>query len=542
MPVPINTAKVPYYDIGILGAGFSGISAIYEARKRGLSAHIFDGQSGFGGTWYQNRYPGARVDSYIPIYELSIPEVYNSWTWSEKYPDWREIRKYFEHVDKVLDIKRDTTFDTFITSATFNKESGTWLLEDKNGPLIQCRIFMPLVGFASKKYEPDFPGFDKFKGEVIHSNDWPEADDYSILDNRKIGLIGTGSTGVQIVQESAPRADHLTVFQRTPNLCLPLRQEKTPKQDKSNYPAIHAERSKHPGGFLEKKYDINTFDVSPEEREKFWDSLFEKGGFLFWNNNYADLFFDEKANDEAYQYWRKRVHQRVKDPKVAEMLAPKVAPHPFGTKRPSLERTYFDDYNRDNVQLVDVNKTPIKEFYEHGIVTEDGVKHEIDLLVLATGFDACDGSFKNFSVWNIEGTQTLSNEWRGPEGCSTWLGLAAKGYPNMFFTYGPQAPTALSNGPSCISIQMDYLYKLLDKFFNGNYTYFEPDAAYQKAYRKRVDDYAETTLFPRAKSSYMGANIPGKKVQMLNFSEGVAPYNELCKQNIKADFEGWNFV
>lgn len=541
MPAPLQT--IPYYDIAILGAGFSGILSVYEARKRGLSAHIWDAQADFGGTWHQNRYPGARVDSELPHYEIPIPEVYETWNWLCRFPDWREIRKYFAHVVKVLDLKKDTTLNTYITDASFDESKGLWTISTKDGPVAQSRIFLPLVGFALTLYKPDFPGFDKFKGTVHHLTQWPEAvdDDYGELKGKKIGVIGTGATGVQIIQESGPRAKELYVFQRTPNLALRMGQKFNYKPPYEKTPEFFVSRRLCPGGFSEPEYHEKWVDHTPEEREAYWESLWQRGGFGMWVNNYADYLTNEDANLDVYRFWRKKVHQRVKDPKVAEKLAPEKPPHPFCTKRPSLEQNYYEQYNRPNVHLIDVNETPIKEFYEDGVILSDGTKCEIDTLVLATGFDAVTGSFKNFNIWSKDHTQTVFQHWNKPEGCTNFLGIACKGFPNMFFTFGPLSPAAFSNGPSCIEVQVEYMFKLIDKLVQGNYKYFEPKEEYENAYRKRIDDIAEGSMFMRAKSWWNGSNIPGKKMQMVNFLEGLPAYAQLLAENTKKSFEGVQF-
>lgn len=551
--MPIAEQQVPFYDVGIIGAGFSGVKALYECQKRGLTAHIYEGLSDIGGTWKSNNYPGARVDSPVPSYELDIPELYNTWKWSVKYPDWKEISKYFQHLDKHLQIKKDTTLNIKISRAEFDEDNAIWTVyatsDGEEYPVCTCKIFLPFVGIAANNYKPNLPGFEKFKGEVIHSSEWPELDEDTVLKGKKIAILGTGSTGVQLIQESGERAEELYVFQRTPNLSLPMGQKKLDGQNaikESEYPALLKKRFVSAGGFQHDSYNRSTFEDSPEEREAFWDSLFEIGGFHFWVNNYKDLLIDDKANDEAYKYWRKYVHKIIKDPKTAETLAPVKKPHPFGTKRPSLQQNYFVQYNKPNVHLIDVNKTPIVDFYENGVVTSDGARHDLDLFILATGFDTLTGSFKNVDVVGLNKETNLFDEWNSDEGTNAYIGLAVSGYPNMFLSYGPHGPTALSNGPSCIEMQLDYIFDLVDAYYEADKNsrdakkkYIDVSKEHQKQWRKRVDDYGYTTLIPKAKSWYMGSNIPGKKVQMFNFAEGVPAYYEVLKQSQKNNFNGF---
>lgn len=540
MPVAVEDTTIPYYDIVVLGAGFSGVKALHEARKRGLTCHVFESSAGLGGTWRNNHYPGARVDSPVPIYQLNIPEVYTTWKWKERYPSWKEIREYFAHVEKVLHVKKDITFNTYISKADFDKSTGLWTLQNKDGSIkAQTPIFMPCIGFASKTFTPVWKNFDKYKGRIIHSSEWPE-EEHVVLKDQKVAVIGTGSTGVQLVQESGPIAKELFVFQRTPNLAIPMRQVTDPEQDTSKYSELLEKRYEGPGGFLSPHCLKKTFEDTPEEREKFYQHLYDVGGFHLWISNYCDLMTNQEANDETYKFWRKTIQKRINDPEVAEKLAPEKPPHPFGAKRPSLERNYYDQFNRPNVHLVDVKANPIEEFYENGIITADGTKHEFDVLLLATGFDAVTGSFKNIEIRNAHNGTILRDDWE--EGCHTYLGLSVNGYPNMFFTYGPQSPTAFSNGPTCVELQFNFIFKLLDYMKQNNVKYVEARKEAEEAFSNHNDEFTKTTLYPKAETSwYMGTNIPGKKPQMLNYICGVPSYANLLQQEAKKNFNGFSF-
>ncbi|KAK7206411.1 hypothetical protein BZA70DRAFT_276528 [Myxozyma melibiosi] len=531
-------SDIPYYDVLILGAGFSGCSLLHYLRRDGFSVRIFEKAPTVGGTWYWNRYPGARVDSDVPIYELNIPEVYESWSWSSRFPDWQELRQYFKHVDKVLEVSKDTDFNTNVTDAVWDEASQTWTVTAENGKRARARFFLTCIGFASKNFTPDFKGLSKFKGEVHHSNEWPETG--VNLEGRRIGLIGTGSTGVQITQEAGPVCKELFVFQRTPNLCLPMHQaylDESSQSDKAGYDAIYQKRLNSFGGFLFDFVKKKATDDTPGQREKFYQALFDHGGFAFWVANYYDLFTDPESNRLAYEFWQRKASERIKDPKKAAILAPKVAPHPFGTKRPSLEQNYYEQFNKPNVHVVDVSAEPIAEFTEKGLRTTDG-EYEFDLLILATGFDAVTGSYKNLKIRGVGGVE-LSEKWA--KQTQTYLGLTVHDFPNLMYTYGPQAPTAFSNGPSCIQVQTKFIVDIINYMRDHNYSSFNATSDAETEYTDEINEEVTKTLFPLAKSWYMGANIPGKKIEMLNYIKGIPAYSSLL-DSVEENWKGVAFA
>ncbi|KAK9378727.1 FAD/NAD(P)-binding domain-protein [Kockiozyma suomiensis] len=529
------SSEIPYYDVLILGAGFSGCYLLHKLRALNYNVHIFEKAPTVGGTWHWNRYPGARVDSDIPVYELSIPEVYSTWSWSERFPDWRELQEYFKHVDKVLEISKDTDFETCVTDATWDEKTQTWDVRASNGKRARAQFFLPCIGFASKNFTPDFKGLTNYKGEVHHSSEWPE--DGVDMTNRKIALIGTGSTGVQIAQEAGEVCKELLVFQRTPNLVLPMHQKKFDPSlsDKSTYPEFYKHRLTTFAGFGFDFVARDTTDDTPEEREKFYQSLFDLGGFNFWVATYRDLFFNLESNSIAYDFWRRKAHERIKDPRKAEILAPKIAPHPFGTKRPSLEQNYFEQFNKPNVDVVDINDEPLVEFTETGLKTTKN-EYQFDLLILATGFDAVTGSFKTINIRGIHGVK-LVDKWAN--GTSTFLGLSVSGFPNMFYTYGPQAPTAFSNGPTCAEVQSDFIVSIIRSMRERGLRSIDADPKAEAEYAKNINESAAESLFPLAKSWYMGANIPGKPIEMLNYIKGIPAYRGLLDESEQNGWKGF---
>jgi cation diffusion facilitator CzcD-associated flavoprotein CzcO len=478
------------------------------------------------------------VDSPVPIYELSIPEVYNTWTWKHSYPDWRELQAYFNHCDKVLDLNKDCAFESVVVGALFDKETGKWTVGTQDGRTARARFLIVCAGFAAKRYVPDVPGLDRFQGVIHHSSFWP-AEGVDCV-NKRIAVIGTGASGVQVIQELGPVAKQLTVFQRTPNLALPMGQRPLTKAEQDRlkpfYPEILAYREKCFAGFHYDLCERNTFDDSPEEREAFFEGLWKKAGFSLWLGGYKDYLFDAKSNREAYNFWRRKQSVRVKNPEKKKLLFPEEPPHPFGVKRPCLEQNYYEVLDRDNVEVVNINDktggTPIAEFTEKGIKTTDGKEREFDIVCLATGFDVVTGGITNMGVKSINGTY-LKDEWRNS--AKTYLGTTIAGYPNLFHLYGPQAPTLLSNGPSTVEIQARWIRDAIKLINAQGLKYVNPTPEAQDAWKQRINDLAAPTLFPTTKSTYMGGTVPGKAFEMTCYAGGVDKFGP----EIRGALSGW---
>lgn len=507
-------------DVLVVGAGFAGVYLLHKLRKEGFSTKIVEAGSDLGGIWHWNSYPGARVDSQYPIYAYSMPEVYKDWTWTEQYPGWAELRRYFGHVDKKLDIKKDTIFNTKVVSATFNAETNKWTVETDVGLKIRCSIFIAAIGFAARRHFPDWKGLDSFSGHIHHSSFWP--DEGVDVRGKKVAVIGTGATGIQIAQTCARDAGELTVFQRTPNLCCPMKQEKISveqqEKDKENYPEIFKERLEHYAGFMYSSQDVKTFSHSPEEREAWFEKLWQMGGFRYLANNYIDMLADETANAEAYKFWRKKILARVPDPEKAAILAPEVPPHVFGGKRLSLEQDFYEQMSKPNISLVDIKKNPVKEVVPEGIITEDGKLHEFDIIALATGFDSITGGMKDIHMTGLDG-QLLAEKWR--EGTWTYLGISTSGFPNFFFLYGPQGPTAFSNGPSCVEPQGDWVVDVLKSMREKGLTRIDPKEEAERGWKATVRELHSRSLRDKVDGWYNGANIPGKPKEPLNYAGGI---------------------
>ncbi|KAF3037306.1 hypothetical protein E8E12_001445 [Didymella heteroderae] len=534
-----NYAKELETDVLIVGAGFGGVYLMHKLRQLGYKCKIFEAGTELGGIWHWNCYPGARVDSQVPVYEYSMPEIWKDWYWSCRYPGTDELRKYFAHVEKKLDIKKDCAFNTRVVGADFDKPSGKWIIKTEDGRTARAKYMLLALGFAAKRHFPDWPGMEDFEGEIHHSSFWPDAG--VDVKGKRVAVIGTGSTGVQIAQETSKEAASVANFVRTPNLCLPMEQkpltrEEQDRRKETEYERIFKHRLNTFAGFQYDYIEKNTFDDGPEEREAFYEKLWNNGGFEFWLANYKDLLFDNKANREAYNFWAKKTRARISDPVKRDILAPLEPLHAFGTKRPSLEQNYYEMLDRPENEVIDVKKTPIEKFVKEGIVTSDGKLHKFDVIALATGFDSVTGGMKNMGLRNVDGVE-LSDTWKS--GTYTYMGMALSGFPNMFFLYGAQGPTAFSNGPTCVEVQGDWIVNCMKKLRDENIDYCDATRQAEEDWREKVTELSDKTLFPQTKSWYMGDNIPGKVREQLNFAGGFPLYKELTQASLDKGFEGF---
>jgi cation diffusion facilitator CzcD-associated flavoprotein CzcO len=524
-------------DVILVGAGFAGLYLLDRLRRMGMSVRLFEAGDAPGGVWYWNCYPGARVDSPGPMYQFSREDLWRDWSFSELYPSWQEIRAYFHYVDEKLDLSRDIRFNRRVNQAAFDPARNRWTVRSSDGSVASARYFVLCTGLGSKPYTPDLPGLSDFAGERHHTALWPQQG--LDLAGKRVGVIGTGASGVQIAQEAAAVAAHLTVFQRTPNLALPMRQRKldadTIRRMKEGYPGAFQKRRTTFGGFDYESLEKSGSEVSENERQAAFERVWEIGGLAPWVGSFNDLLANEDTNRAAYNFWRDKTRARIKDPAIAEMLAPAEPIHPFGTKRPSLEQNFFEIFNQPNVSLVDLRKTPIVRVTRSGIKTAAG-EHELDVLVLATGFDAVTGGLTSIDIRGTQG-ETLREKWA--KGVRAHLGMASAGFPNLLFVYGPHSPNAFANGPTCAELQGDWIVQLLDHLHQRNCTRFEATAPAEEAWRAQVHDIADTTLFPRADSWYLGANIPGKPREMLSFAGGLSAYMAKCNESAERGYEGF---
>ena len=528
---------LPDYDVVVVGAGFAGLYQLRRLREEGLSVIALEAGSGMGGIWHWSCYPGARVDSHVPLYEYSDEAVWRDWYWEERFPDWRALRRYFEHVDSRWDLRRDIRFDTRLCGAEWEEAGRTWRLTTNAGDSLRARFLVLCTGFAAKAYVPELPGLGDFKRAWYHTAHWPhEGIDLTGL---RVGVIGTGASGVQVVQEAAKVAAAVAVFQRTPIMALAMQQRALTRtgQDaaKARYPEIFRRRTETNSGFDYPGSGESALAVSEAERQATYERLWRDGGFSFWAGGYSDLLIDEQSNRTAYDFWRDKVRARIHDPVTAEALAPMEPPHPFGVKRPSLEQTYYDVFNQDNVTLVELTRAPLERITPTGVRTSGG-GHHLDLLVLATGFDAVTGGLTGIDIRGSRGT-SLGEHWH--RGVRTHLGLASNGFPNLVYLYGPQSPSGFCNGPTCAEVQGDWVVELISHLAQRGITRIEATAEAEQGWRDKVHGIASMTLFPRADSWYMGANIPGKPREMLNWPGGLQQYMAECRLVAEGGYRGF---
>lgn len=499
-------------DALIVGAGFGGVWQLFRLREEGHSVRLVESGTDFGGVWHWNRYPGARVDSSVPLYEFSQPEeLWKGWSWHNRFPGWRQLQAYFAYVADKLDLRRDTQFETTVTSATFDDEENRWTVKtQKEGEVFKVKFLLLNVGFAAKRYIPDFKGLDSFKGVWLHPSYWPK--EGIDLSGKRVAIIGTGATGVQLTQELSKTAGHLTVFQRTPNLALPMGQKNFPSPEdqeqelpKSDYPALYAQRTRTFTGFDFDFLPRLTFDDCASERRRTYEDLWTKGDFQYWIGAYPDLLTDPAANREAYAFWRDKTRARIRDAAVREKLAPMVQPHAFGCKRISLEDGFFEVFNdTDRVSLVDLNDAPIDEVTPDGIRTADGVERPFDCIILATGYDALSGGIMQIDIRRTGSAagacqESVKEKWER-DGVSTYLGMSAAGFPNMFFTYGPHAPTAFCNGPTCAELQGNWIAGVMRYMRDRGLERIDPKPESEREWVQLVNGIASKTLLPETKS------------------------------------------
>ena len=507
----------------IVGAGISGLYLLHRLREAGIDARLIDAAEAPSGIWYWNCYPGARVDSQVPLYELSLPELWRDWTWSERFPGWRELRAYFRQVCDRLALWPHMAMGTRMTGAAWDEDRRKWRVATGSGETITARYLLPCLGFAAKAHVPEIAGLESFAGEWHHTGHWSRHG--LSMAGRKVAIIGPGASGVKVAQEAAAAAAQLPLPQRTPILALPMRQEvltaEQQEQEKADYPALYAGRLLTRGGFDMNGVETSALDVDEAERRSLFERQWQAGGLRFWYANFADLLTDERANRHAYDFWRDKTRARIADPALHESLAPREPPHPFGTKRPSLEQNYYEIFSQQNVSLVDLKQAPIEGIVPEGILTAQGLV-ECDLIVFATGFDAGSGGLTQIEIRGRD-DRSLADAWG--DGVAAYLGSAVHGFPNLAYLYGPLSPSGFSNGPTAAEIQGDWMRDFLVKLRDDGLTRFEAEAEGEREWTASVAAIGAMTLFPRAKSWYMGDNIPGKPRQLINYPSVVGYLN-----------------
>ena len=534
-----NVQQAPkQFDAVVVGAGVAGLYSIYKLREQGLSVQAFEAGTSVGGPWYWNRYPGARVDSQAYIYQYWFSDdLLNEWDWSERFPAQEETERYLNHVADKFDLRSNIQFKTRVTGASFDEITQRWTVSTDDGQTVSAQFLIMGTGGLSVPMLPPFPGRERFKGQIVHTAQWPK--EGVDLKGKRVGVIGTGATGIQVIQTIADQVGHLTVFQRTPNYTIPMRNPKYDDADRaelrSRYPDL---KKRVHGTFAGFDYDFDSSDflsLSPEERQKKMQALWDDGSLSFWVGSFLSVFVDQTVNDEFSEFVRKRIRARVKDPKIAEMLVPK--DHGFGTRRVPLETKYYEVFNRDNVTLVDTRAAPIEGLTEKGLQTAAG-EHELDILIFATGFDAGTGALTKTDIRGRNGL-LLRDAWEA-DGIRTTMGLQVHGYPNLFMTMAPFSPAAaFCNVPTCVQQQVDWITDCIRFVRDQGRNAIEPSEAVEAQWVAHHDELANIMLVSKTNSWYMGSNVAGKARRLLAYPGGVGNYRDKCDAVKASGYEGF---
>jgi cation diffusion facilitator CzcD-associated flavoprotein CzcO len=527
------------FDAVVIGAGFSGLYALHKLRDDlQLRVRAFEAGEGVGGTWYWNRYPGARCDSesYYYCYSFS-PELAQEWEWSGRYPEQPEIERYLNHVADRFDLRRDIELSTRVIAATFDDAAGGWEVRTDDGQVVTARFLVSAVGCLSTPLVPDIPGFEDFDGDVYYTATWPR--DGVDVTGKRVGLVGTGSSGIQATPPLAAQAQHLTVFQRTPNFSIPARHGDFLPEDqlriKQRYDEIFTAARTSFAGFPFALIDRSAMSVSAEEREAILEGLWEEGGFKFLWGSFSDLLIDPQANEIASEFIRDKIRATVKNPHTAELLCPKG--YPYGAKRPPIDTDYYETFNRDNVTLVDISQQPVEAVTPTGLRTT-AAEYALDVLVFATGFDAMTGSLLRMDIRGRDGLR-LADAWaHGPR---TMLGLQVAGFPNLFTITGPGSPSVLTNMPVAIEYHVDWIADCIRYVLEHGWSRIEATEDAQDAWVEHVAEVGQASLFAQANSWYVGANVPGKPRVVMPYAGGLPGYRVRCDAVAHAGYEGFEF-
>jgi cation diffusion facilitator CzcD-associated flavoprotein CzcO len=528
-------------DAVVVGAGFAGLYMLHRLRGLGLSALVLEAGSGIGGTWFWNRYPGARCDVESLAYSYSFSEdLEQEWPWTERYPSQAEILRYLDHVADRFALRPDIRLNTRVTSAVYDETDRRWQLHTDDGGLLSARYCVMATGCLSAPHLPTFSGTDSFAGRIFHTGRWPHgAVDFT---GERVAVIGTGSSGIQIIPEIAKQAASLTVFQRTPNFSIPAWNRpldpEVQQQTKAGYVEFRQRVRESYFGLefpVTELSEKSPLDVSPEQRREQYAAWWAEGGIGFLGA-FANLLFDKEANDTAAEFVRSKIRETVHDPDVARILMP--VDHALGTKRPCVDTDYYATYNRDNVTLVDVKASPIEAITSRGIRTKDST-HDLDSIVFATGFDAMTGALLSIDIQGRSGI-SLRDKWAG--GPMTYLGIATAGFPNLFIITGPGSPSVLGNVVVSIEQHVEWIGECITYLDEQGAKGIEPSPEAEAAWVSHVDEVANLTLYPAADSWYMGANVPGKPRVFMPYIGGIGTYRGKCEEVAAKGYEGFVIV
>ena len=532
-----RTPQTARFDAIVVGAGVGGLYAIYCLRKLGLKVRCFEAGGGVGGTWYWNRYPGCRCDVESMEYSYSFSdELQQEWHWPERYGTQPEILRYINHVADRFDLRRDIEFNTRVQEAVFDSKANTWTVKTDKSSAATARFCIMATGNLSTPRTPNYPGLESFKGEWYHTGLWPhEGVDFTGL---RVGVIGTGSSGVQSIPIIAKQAKHLYVFQRTANFSLPARNAPLDPDKESAHKAQYPERRlaayDTPFGIAGYPAPVKSaLDATKEERLRAYEGKWAEGGSISFLYSFTDLLINKESNETASEYVRRKIRATVKDPKTAELLCPN--DHPIGTKRLILDTDYYETYNRDNVTLIDIRSKPIKEITPTGLRTTDA-DYALDAIVFATGFDAMTGAMKEIDIHTDAG-MSVREKWE--DGPRTYLGIMIAGFPNLFMITGPQSPGVKSQMILACEQHVDWIADCVQYLRDHRFSRIDAEEDAEAAWVQHNNDVADRTLYPLANSWYVGANIPGKPRVFMPYVGGVAAYKKKCDEIAARGYEGF---
>ncbi|TDC98390.1 NAD(P)/FAD-dependent oxidoreductase [Actinomadura sp. 7K507] len=524
----------PEFDAIVIGAGMGGIYALHKLRNElGLRVRAFDRAGGIGGTWWWNRYPGAKSDSEGLVYRFSFDkETLGEPIGNNRYIDQADMQAYLESVVDKFDLRKDIQLDTGIDGMSFDEATAVWTVSTAEGETLTARYVVSALGPLSMEYYPDIKGRDSFQGRMVHTATWP-AD--LRIDGKRVGIVGTGSTGTQFICAASKTAGHLTVFQRTAQYCVPNGNRPISAEERAEYRANHQKIwdgvwiSYVGAGFQESQ--VPAMSVSAEERRRIFQKAWDKGNaFRFMLETFSDIARDPAANEAAAEFIRSKVREIVKDPETAR----KLMPTGYYARRPISNEDYYESFNRDNVALVSLKENPIREITPNGVVTEDGAEHDLDVLVFATGFDAFDGTYKKMEIRGRGGV-ALRDHWK--DGAGSYLGIACNRFPNMFMVFGPG--TVFSNLPPGIETQVDWITSLIKTAIDGDKPCIEATEDAERTWTSTCDEIAEHSLFSKVDSFINGGNIPGKKKRLLFYVAGLAAYRQKLGEVAGAGYDGF---
>lgn len=527
-------------DALIIGAGVAGLYQLHQLRAEGLKVRAVDTASNVGGTWFWNRYPGAKFDSEAYIYQYLFSEdLYKGWSWTERFPAQPEIERWMNYIADMLDLRKDIAFETTVESAAFNAETGRWTVRTNRGEVIDTQFLITCCGMLSAPMDNLFPGQSDFRGRIFHTARWPQ--EPIDLAGQRVGVIGIGATGIQVIQTIADKVGELKVFVRTPQYVLPMKNPHFGLAEVKAYKDRFEElKATIPHTFTGFEYDFQHrwADCTPVERREILEDIHANGSLKLWLASFAEMFFDPEVSEEISEFVREKMRERLKDPKLIEMLVP--TDYGFGTHRVPLETNYLEVYHRPNVTAVPVKDNPIAGIVPEGIRLADGMVHELDIIVMATGFDAGTGALTRIDIRGRNG-RSLKEDWG--RDIRTAMGLQVHGYPNLFTTAVPLAPSAaLCNMTTCLQQQTEWITACIRHLRKSNRSVIEPTREFEDAWVAHHDEVANATLISKTNSWYLGSNVPGKPRRVLSYTGGVGTYRRKCDEVAASGYAGFQMT